>query len=270
MLKKLFYAGGGLTLLALLLFGRQAYTHCATVCGIVQENVHQNMPIKYDLKRARHLIDNIQPQILNHKQEVAREEIELRRLRKGLQSREQALAKDWSDITRFRDDLEQGRSHYEYSGETYAADRVEKELTTRFEKYETKQSTLEHERQILAAREKALQAAQEKLRAMIAEREQLQVQIENLEAQLRMVEVAKTTNKLHIDNDQLSDTRKLLDDIAARIEVDAEMANADQVVPDRIELDAPAKDANILDRISDFENRQGQAGEAYVTHDEEE
>ena len=44
-------------------------------------------------------------------------------------------------------------------------------------------------------------------------------EVENLEAQMKMVEVAQTASEFNFDDSQLSRTRKLLDDIRTRVEV---------------------------------------------------
>jgi hypothetical protein len=93
---------------------------------------------------------------------------------------------------------------------------------------------------------------------MMAAKRQLEVEVEHLEARQKMVEVAKATSELNIDDSQLSRTRALLADIQARIEVDAQLVNADDLVHDEIPLDQPEGKGNILDRISKYEQSKGQ------------
>jgi chromosome segregation ATPase len=141
---------------------------------------------------------------------------------------------------------------------------VETDLTNRFERYQTRDATLDKLEKILDARRRGLEAAQEKLAAMIAAKRQLEVQVENLEAKLKMVEVAKAASDFQIDDSQLSRTRQLLSDIEARIEVDAQMINADDIVVDEIQLEDPEEGAGILDRITEYEANCGTPTESYV------
>ncbi len=145
-----------------------------------------------------------------------------------------------------------------YAGHTYTVKQVETDLTNRFDRYQTKDATVQKLRKILDARERGLTAAQEKLKAMIAAKRQLEVEVENLEARLKMVEVAKAANEFVIDDSQLSRTRQLLSDIESRIEVDAQMVNAEELVQDEIPLETPAENVKILDRIAAYEKGQGQ------------
>ncbi len=64
-----------------------------------------------------------------------------------------------------------------------------------------------------------------------------------------------------IDDSQLSRTRQLLSDIESRIEVDAQMVNADDLVLDEIPLETPAENVKILDRITEYEKAKGQEAE---------
>ena len=112
---------------------------------------------------------------------------------------------------------------------------------------------------ILDARRRGLTAAEDKLKEMIAAKLQLEVEVENLEARQKMVEVAKAASEFNIDDSQLSRTRELLSDIEARIEVDAQLVNADDFIPDEIQLDEPEENVSILDRITEYEDSQGTA-----------
>ena len=171
------------------------------------------------------------------------------------------MAKSWSQIQTLKSDLSRGDSNYVYAGQTYTVKQVETDLTNRFDRYQTKDATVQKLGKILDARQRGLSAAQEKLKAMIAAKRQLEVEVENLEARLKMVEVAKAANEFVIDDSQLSRTRQLLSDIESRIEVDAQMVNADDLVLDEIPLETPAENAKILERIAEYEKAQGQQGE---------
>jgi DNA repair exonuclease SbcCD ATPase subunit len=224
-----------------------------------QTAVRESVPIKFELERARKMIQDLEPEISRHKRAIAREELELQKLNNQVAEDEAKLAKSWADIQKLRGDLERGGSNFVYVGRTYTAAQVESDLAARFERYKTKEATLDSQQKVLEARDRGLSAAQEKLKAMIAAKRQLEVEVENLEARQKMVEVAKASSEFNIDDSQLSRTRSLLSDIEARIEVDAQLVNADDVIMDEIPLDEPETDVNILDRISNYENSKAEA-----------
>lgn len=264
MFKRGMLVGGGLLLMAMLFFGRDAVSYLTTTAGWMSRSVRESVPVKFELERARKMIASLEPEIGRHKRDIAREELELRRIEEQITSSRETLADTWGDIQRLREDLARGDSNFVYSGRTYSARQVETDLTNRFERYETREATVANLEQILQARERGLAAAQDKLQAMIAAKRQLEVQVENLEARLKMVEVAKTASELRIDDSQLSRTRELLSDLEARIEVDARLVNADDYIVDEIRLDDPDAEARILDRISAYEASRSKESPTYV------
>ncbi len=259
MVKKVLLAAGGLALLLGLFFGRDAVTIVRTGVENAQVAVRENVPIRFELDRARKMIQDLEPEISRHKRAIAREELELQKLDRQVREDEAKLAKNWSDIQQLRGDLERGDSNFVYVGRKYTAKQVESDLSARFDRYKTREATAENLQKILDARQRGLSAAQEKLKAMIAAKLQLAVEVENLQARQKMVEVAKASSEFNIDDSQLSRTRSLLNDIEARIEVDAQLVNADDVILDEIPLDEPEADTGVLDRISNYENAKADA-----------
>jgi Skp family chaperone for outer membrane proteins len=256
MLKKVLLASGGGVLLLTLFVGRDLYSYATTSLGWVHTAVKDSVPIPFELERSRKMIKDLDPEISRHKREIAKEELALQKLEEQGKADEELLVKSWKDIQRLRSDLARGDGKYVYVGHSYTAKQVETDLTSRFERYQTKEATAEKLRKILEIRKKGLTAAQDKLKAMIAAKRQLEVEVENLEARLKMVEVAKATSEFTIDDSQLSRTRQLLKDIEARIEVDAQLVHADDVVLDEIPLEEPAGTTPILDRITQYEQQK--------------
>lgn len=264
MLKKGLLAGGGLLLLLGLFLGRDAVSYVGQAWGQGKQAVVDSVPVQFELGRAHKMIAALDPEIARHKREIAREELDLRKLEQKVENDREDLAGNWRDIQRLRDDLGRGDSNFVYAGRNYSAKQVEKDLTSRFERYQTREATLQKFEQILDARRRGLTAAQEKLQAMIAAKRQLEVQVENLAARLKMVEVAQAASDFNIDDSQLSRTRELLSDIEARIEVDAQLVNADEIVADEIPLDNEEQDASILERITQYETTRSPSSASYV------
>jgi Skp family chaperone for outer membrane proteins len=258
MLKKGLIAAGGLAMLLGLVFGRDMTSYVKTTVGWVNSTVKDAVPVQFELERARKMIQGLGPEISRHKREIAREELDLRKLAAQVQQDEQKLAKNWSEIETLKGDLSRGDSNFVYAGHTYTVKQVETDLTNRFERYRTREATMQKLNMILAARQRGLDAAQEKLKAMIAAKRQLEVEVENLEARLKMVEVAKASSEFHIDDSQLSRTRQLLSDIESRIEVDAQLVNADDLVLDEIPVGTSTEPVKILDQIAEYEKSKGQ------------
>lgn len=246
MLKKTLLVGAGLFLLGTLFWGR---SHVHTTFGMVRESVKESMPVDYEIKRAREMIRELEPEIRRNMHLIAKEEVEVAHLSENLVTADDQLTQAKSDILRLKDDLERGNSNYVYVGRSYTAKQVEQDLDNRFERFKVKEATVENLQKVLAAREARLAAAQEKLKAMLTAREQLTVDVENLEARMTMLEVAQASSKINLDDSHLARTKELIQDIGTRLEVAERMVNADVDLPGQIQLDQP-EDEDVLEEIT--------------------
>ena len=86
---------------------------------------------------------------------------------------------------------------------------------------------------------------------MLAAKRQLQVDVENLQARQKMVEVAQTTSEFNFDDSHLARTKELIRDIQTRIEVSEKLLNAETSFHDRIPLDEPVVE-DVSEQITEY------------------
>jgi hypothetical protein len=110
------------------------------------------------------------------------------------------------------------------------------------------------------ARQRSLEAAREKLEGMLAAKRQLEVDVEHLEARLKMVEAAQTTSDYNFDDSQLSRAKELIGGLRTRLEVAERMVNSEGYFHDEIPLSEPAPE-NITDEVAEYFG-EGQASMA--------
>jgi chromosome segregation ATPase len=261
MLKKSIVIGAGIVLLLGLFFGR---SHMLTAVGIVKQSVKDSVPVEFELKRARQMIRDLQPEIEKNMHKIAREETDVAKLERRVAESQDGLAKDRADIIRLKGDLDSGSEVFRYAGHEYTAKQVKADLVNRFDEFKTQEQTLDNLKKTLLARQTVLQAAREKLDAMLAAKRQLEVDVENLEARLEMVKVAQTSSEFQFDDSQLSRTKEVVESIADRIEVAERLVNADNKYPDRIPLDEPEAERDITEEIADYFGQGRQEIEAFV------
>jgi hypothetical protein len=82
-------------------------------------------------------------------------------------------------------------------------------------------------------------------------RRQLQVEVENLQARLGALRVAQASSGLNLDDSHLSNTRELLDQIAAKLDVEEETTRVDVEYFGEIDLDQPTEE-NLLEEITAY------------------
>jgi hypothetical protein len=210
------------------------------------------------------MIKDLQPEIEKNLHLIAREETQVAKLEKELGNAEETLASDRAAILRLKDDLDSGSEIFVYAGRTYSAKQVQNDLENRFDQFKTQEATTMAKKKVLQARQQSLQAARDKLDGMLAAKQNLEVNVENLEARLKMVEVAQTTSEFNFDDSHLSRTKELVEEIGDRIEVAERLVHADTQLHGRIPLDEPEADRDIAEEIADYFGDRRPEIEAYV------
>ncbi len=251
MLKKSLLLGGALVLLLGLFFGRDACSYLTTSAGWVKDSVKANVPVEFQIERARQMIKDLDPEIRRNMHLIAKEEVEIEKLAQQVDAQEAALAKARTEILRLKRDLETGDSAFYYASRRYTKDQVKHDLASRFERYQVNEATLEKNQKILNIRQQKLDAARQGLEEMLAAKRELEVQVENLEAELEMLKVAKTASNFNFDDSQLARTKALIEGIRTRLDVEAKLVNQVETAG-QIPLDDVDSNEEITDRISKY------------------
>lgn len=235
--------------------GTGAWSYVKTGVHSAHQSMRDNVPIEWEIKRARDMITELKPEIQRNAEIVAREEVAVKRLNEEIGNKETVLAKGRSDIMRLKGDLESasqsGSVHFTYAGRKYSEEQVREDLSNRFKQFQVHEQTTDKLKQVLSARERNLDASRRKLEGMLAAKRELEVEIENIQARLTLVEVAQTNSPIALDDSRLSSTRQLLDDIATRIDVAERMIASEGALQGTIELNETTS-PELIDEISDY------------------
>ncbi|GAA4432624.1 hypothetical protein [Bremerella cremea] len=251
MVRKLACTSAGAALLVGLLFGTDAFSYISTSASRLKDSVKNNVPVEFELDRARKMITDLTPEIRRNMHLIAKEEVEVERLEGRLNDMEEKLASSKTDIVRLKNDLDSGSTHFTYAGHSYSRNAVQTDLVGRFERFKTQDATRVKLESILRARQQGLDAARAKLDGMLTARRQLEVDVENLEARQKMVEVAQTSSKFAFDDSHLSKTKRLIDEIRTRIDVAERMVDVDGEMAGEIQLDEQV-DADISQEVASY------------------
>lgn len=251
MTKKILMVTGGVVLAGLLVFGTGLLSYVRTTAHVAKETLEDNVPIDFQIERARQLIRDLEPEIRKNMHVIAKEEVEIARLEKQITEAEGGLVQDKTQILRLKTDLANDQPVYEYAGKSFTVEQVRLDLANRFERYKTADATLASLQEIHAARESSLDSARKKLTEMMAARRQLEVEVENLEARLKSIEVAKAANNLEFDDSRLGRAKELVSDLKARLEVTEKLVQSEGYNPGEIPLDEPST-SNIVDEVTAY------------------
>lgn len=200
-------------------FGTDVFSYVRTGATNVKNAVKSEVPIEFELDRARQLVHDLDPEIKKSLHVIAEEQVAVEKLESAISKREERIAEQEMAIRRLRDDVKSEKAHFVYAGRTYDKAEVTKDLADRFDRFEVAEDTLKRERQVLDAKEKNLAAHRDQLDAMMAARKDLVVEIEQLEARLNSVRAAESLSELEIDDSALTRARSLISDLNTKLDV---------------------------------------------------
>lgn len=251
MVKKLLIGGGVVFLLGTVLLGRDLVSYVRTSANYVQESVVDAVPMEFQIRRARKMIDDLLPEIRKNMHVIAREEVEIERLERQIAQAREQLEKEKSVVLRMKDDLASGKTMLVYSGREYTAQQVRVDLANRFERFKTNEATLANLEQIHQARLKSLQAARDKMEGMLAAKRQLEVEVENLQARLQMVQAAQTTSAYQFDESALGRVKDLIADLKAKLDVAERLVQSQGLYQGEIPVEDPNQ-KDIVDEVTQY------------------
>jgi regulator of replication initiation timing len=237
MIRKLFLTAIAVVVVGGLIAKSSLCSYVSTGYRRAADSVEQSVPMEFQIDRARNMVKDLEPEIRRSMHVIAKEEVEVAELDKRLETAVENAEKDKKEIMQLQSDLSSGKSVFRYAGHTYSEEQVKEDLARRFNRYKTVDGTIESLEQMRNARQRNLDAARQKLTAMIAAQRQLQVDVENLEAKLKLVEVAEASSDFQFDDSHLAQAKQLITDIRTRLDVASKLANADTNFQDEIPLD---------------------------------
>lgn len=252
MIKKTLFGVAAAVVLSLLVFGRGVWSYVSTAHERIRDSVHEAIvPIEFEIDRARKMVRDLVPDIRQAMHVIAKEEVEVERLEEQIVKQEARIHNDRDEIKQLTTALKEDRGTYYFAGRSYSHDQVKTDLARRFTRYKTTDATLDSTRNMLIARQRNLSAAQKKLEAMLAAKRKLEVDVENLEARLKLVQVAQASSETNIDDSRLARVNELVGEVRGRLAVAEKLANADVRYHDEIQLEADAND-DVVEQVTEY------------------
>src|SRR4051812_15142361 len=214
-------SAAGLTIAGGVLFGHELSSYLSSGTRSVRSVVQDNVPIDFQLRRARDLVDDIIPEMQANVRIIAQQEIEIESLKKDINDSERALNEEKVRVTKVRDCLNTERTSFTFNDHSYTREQIKEDLARRFDTVKEAEVVLSGKRRLLDNREKSLTAAEQMLEKARSQKMMLEGQIAALEGQYSLVKAASTGshNGLNIDNSKLAQSQKLIDQIKKQLDV---------------------------------------------------
>ncbi|MDA7980860.1 MAG: hypothetical protein MPJ50_19065 [Pirellulales bacterium] len=251
MLKKVLIVGALVAVVGVFFLGRDAVSYVSMGIDELRSSAKECIPIETQIKHAKGELAGLDPVIRECTQQKYRETVNVRKLEREIAAAETKLSKDRAEIGILKSHIENGDQYVTYGDRTYSEDEVLADLSRRFERFKVAEQTVKTKRDILVERQKALASMNEKLTAMETAKNQLALEIENLEARLAAVQVAQARSEFNLDDSELARVRQLVNEISTRIEVKAEVLDHEVDAYPEIPVGEP-ETGNVLEEINSY------------------
>lgn len=236
------------------LFGKDAISYLSTGADSVRTAVRSEVPLAFEIERARKEVANLVPEIRKSMHVIATQEVDVRNLQAAIERQEKVLSEQEEAILALNEELKSGDVKFVIDRRTFTQKELQKDLAARFNRFKVAQDALEQDRQSLTAKSEALSSMKETLEEMLSARKGLEVEIDRLVARLRSVEAAESVVSLEIDGSQLARARTLIAEINKELDVRQQMVDAEGNFTGTIPIEKELKEApaDISEQVASY------------------
>lgn len=234
-----------------LLFGKDLLSYVRSSAKSVQKSVKDSVPIEFELRRARDLLDEIIPELHANIRLIAQEEVEIASLKTGIAQSQKASVDEHRRIKKLREAFGTQQDGYTFGDRQYTRGEVKKDLAERFDRFKESELVLASKERVLAAREKSLQAAMQLLDRTRAQKRTLHAKIEGLESQYRLLKASAVGSGIRVDGSKLAQTEKLIGQIKKRLDVAERVLAHESTFVQSIAVDT-ITEKDLLTQVDDY------------------
>lgn len=245
-----------LGLLGGLIFGKDVVSYVRSSANSVRTVVKDSVPIEFELRRARDLLEDIIPEMHANVRLIAEEEVEVAALKGEIAKSQEALDEERTKIRTLRDSLEVHQASYTFGGRRYSRTDVKADLAARFERLKEGEMVLASKERLLTSRQNSLNAAVQLLDKTKARKHILETKIETLASKYRLVKASAVGSKVQIDNGKLAQTEKLIAQIQKRLDVAERVLAHESRFVSEIPVDAVVESDLVAQVDEYFQERQ--------------
>jgi DNA repair exonuclease SbcCD ATPase subunit len=210
-----------------------------TAWNKAKKTAKAQVPLEFELERVRQQVGQLVPDMKQNLTKIAEEIVAVENMREEIAVTKTNLNKQKDAVRAMTDELKSGNERIVFNHRTYNRSRIAEKLASDLKSCQRCEEELKVKEQMLDNREKALDSEREKLASMRQQKQELEVAISKLEADLKAVRLAQTKSKFAIDDSRLSQIKASLAEIQTRLRVEAvandlhgEFANDPAVKPE--------------------------------------
>jgi hypothetical protein len=241
----------GLLLVGGFLFGSDLFSYMRSSARSVQTAVKDSVPLEFELKRARDLLDDIIPEMHANVRLIAQEEVEVNSLKEDITQHRLAMADEKVRVQKLRGAMEVQQASYTFGGRQFTREQLADDLSRRFEHFKEAQVVLAGKERLLTTREKSLQSAMAMLDKTKSQKARLEDRIAGLESQYRLVKAAAAGSRIQMDNSKLAQTEKVIEEIKKRLDVSERILAHEAQFTAEIPIDA-VDEKDLVQQVDEY------------------
>ena len=215
-------AFAGLTIAGLYLFGGVTSSYLSTATRMVSENVHESLPLEFEIERAKTMMNGLLPEIKQNMIAIAKEEAGAKTLRQEIDRDQAVLDRREIEIKKFASLIEESpesANSVMINNRKVDRDYAMEQLGRIFERFKWDQDTLRQRMRLLDSQNASLSAAKLALEEKMNAKRDLEVELENLDARLFTVQRESVTSNISFDETKFSRCQELVQGLRARLDV---------------------------------------------------
>ncbi len=258
-------------LVAVLLFGPHAMDYVRGTVNHIQRGVANNVPIDFELERAKDMLEEIIPEMRANVKLISQEEVEIAALKTEIDSSVKPLAMERQAIENLNQQLCLHKASYQVGGHQFTRQELTDDLARRFERFKESEMVRQSKEKMLKIREKSLSNAIKTLENTKQNKQLLENKIASLESQYRLIQASSVGTEYSIDNSKISQTEKLIGQIKKRLDVaERVLANEGKFLESKTTAEFTVEDAvneeELIGQIRDYFNSDEPADEQLNTN----
>jgi len=242
-------AGGAL--LGGVIFGRDVFSYATSGARSIRTAAHDAVPVDFQLRRARDLVQDIIPEMHANIRLIAQQEVEIASLKEDISRSTKSLADERTRVAKLRDAMETQQTSFTFNTITYNRDQLKDDLAHRFDTLKEAEVVLAGKQRLLENRTKSLAAAAQTLERTRSQKALLESQIASLESQNQLLKSQSIGSGVEIDRSKLAQSEKLISEIKKQLDVAERVLAHEAKFTQPIEVD-PVNEKELMSQVNEY------------------
>jgi len=206
-----------------LVFGADLASYVRSSYSSVSHAVKDNIPIDFQLRRAKDLLDATGPEMRNNVRLMAEQEVDIGELKTDIARSKASLEDERTRLGKLRSALLSEQTSFTFGDLTYSREQLTEELARQFQALKEAEAAFQQKAKLLDSHQKTLAAAMEAMDTARTQRAALQTEIDALEGRYELVKATGESTNIEVDNSKLAQAEKVVAEVQRQLDISDHM-----------------------------------------------